>query len=406
MSNYLAVATVTETLRQLLQAALDSDLPGGTVTMVRPEDQTNGPGGPAANLFLYNATPNAALRNNDLPTRRADGSLEVRPVAALDLHYLLSFTGNEAQLEPQRLLGISIRTLHARPMLTREMLMEALGNTTLGFLADSNLVEQIDLVKVTPASLSLQDLSNLWSVFFQRPYVLSVAYDASVVLIEDDQTPLSALPVRQRNLRVLPFRQPLIESVQSAGGAAMPILAGDTLVIRGQRLQGDVTQVRLAGQLVTPLSVSDLQLSVTLTAPPFPATALRAGVQGVQVVQQILFDTAADPHRGFESNVAPFVLRPSITSVSLAADVVSIDVDPPVRAGQRISLLLNQNVAIGPAAFAFAGPTPTADAATIEVTTTGVTSGEYFVRIQVDGAESPVDLDPSSLHFGPRVTFA
>jgi hypothetical protein len=405
MSNFLAVATVTETLRQLLQAGVDADLPGATVIMSRPQDQAAGPGGPAINVYLYEVTPNVAMRNSDLPTRRASGLLQERPTAALDLHYIFSFSGDESQLEPQRLLGTTVRMLQGRPMLTRQMLIDALASTTLGFLASSDLVDQIDLVKLTPASLTLQDLSNLWSVFFQVPYVLSVAYEASVVLIEDEQTPFAALPVKQRNLRVLPFRQPLIQSVQSGAGAVLPILAGDTVLIRGQRLQGDVTRVRMGGQIVTPASVTDQQVSLPLTSPPLPGAALRSGIQGVQVLQQVLFGTPADPHRGFESNIAPFVLHPTATNASLAGQVVSVDVDPPVRVGQRVTLLLNQNAALDPAAFTFAGPVPATDTATVQVTTSGVTPGDYFVRLQVDGAESPLDLDPASLTFGPMVTF-
>ena len=408
MSNFLAIATVTETLRQLLQAAVDTDLPGATVTMTRPQEQASGPAGPAINVFLYEVTPNPALRNTDLPTRRASGQLQERPLIALDLHYLLSFSGDESQLEPQRLLGTAVRTLQGRPMLTRQMLVDAMASTTLGFLASSNLVAAIDLVKLTPSSLTLQDLSNLWSVFFQVPYVLSVAYEASVVLIEDEQTPFTPLPVQQRNLLVVPFRQPLIESVQAAAGANRPILAGDTIVIRGQRLKADVTLVRIFRQIVAPpaASVSDTQVSLALTSPPLAGPALRAGVQGAQIVHQVNFGAPTDPHRGFESNVAPFVLRPRVTNPTLVGADVRVDVDPPVRAGQRVSLLLNQNVALAsPPAFSFPAPSPPVDVGTIQVTTSGVTPGQYFVRLQVDGAESPLDLDPASLTFGPTVTF-
>ena len=34
----------------------------------------------------------------------------------------------------------------------------------------------------------------------------------------------------------------------------------------------------------------------------------------------------------------------------------------------------------------------------------GAGAGQYFVRLQIDGAESPVDLDPASVTFGPTVT--
>ena len=56
------------------------------------------------NIFLYQVTTNAALAGNMLPVRRGDGSLLNRPEQALDLHYLLTFSGDEKALEPQRML--------------------------------------------------------------------------------------------------------------------------------------------------------------------------------------------------------------------------------------------------------------------------------------------------------------
>jgi hypothetical protein len=41
----------------------------------------------------------------------------------------------------------------------------------------------------------------------------------------------------------------------------------------------------------------------------------------------------------------------------------------------------------------------------VTVATPGVAADEYFVRVQIDGAESPLDLDPASGGFGPKVTF-
>ena len=42
--------------------------------------------------------------------------------------------------------------------------------------------------------MNLEELSKLWSVFFQTPYALSIAYQASVVLIEPDLEPIDAAP--------------------------------------------------------------------------------------------------------------------------------------------------------------------------------------------------------------------
>ena len=202
MSNYLAIATVTAALSRTLQATIGADVPGALVTTVRPDGPSSGVPDTGVNIFLYQVTPNAHWRNNDLPTRRPDGTLVQRPQVAIDLHYLLSFYGNEADLEPQRLLGSTIRTLHAKPVLTRQDIQNTVN--AIGFLNDSDLAEEVELVKFMPLSLNLEELSKLWSVFFQTTYVLSVAYQASVVLISTDQRPIVAQPVREPVIRVQP----------------------------------------------------------------------------------------------------------------------------------------------------------------------------------------------------------
>src|SRR5262249_14162180 len=105
MSNHLAIATVTATLRDLLFAAVSVDVPGAAVTRVRPDGAVSGVPTTGVNISLYQVTPSAAARNEDLPTRSQSGELVRRPRVGLDLHYLLTFYGTEAQLVPQRLLG-------------------------------------------------------------------------------------------------------------------------------------------------------------------------------------------------------------------------------------------------------------------------------------------------------------
>src|SRR5437867_2451557 len=119
MSNALAIATVTETLKNVLKNALPASLVNGAdVTVFRPDASKSLPP-KGVNIFLYQVTPNPSWRNADLPTRKADGSLIRRPQVALDLHYLISFYGDDAHFEQQRLLGAVARTLHAAPTLSR-----------------------------------------------------------------------------------------------------------------------------------------------------------------------------------------------------------------------------------------------------------------------------------------------
>jgi hypothetical protein len=225
MSNFLAIATVTATLGRILQAAVGADVPGALVTAVRPDGPNSGVPDTGVNLFLYQVTPNAQWRNQDLPTRRADGTVAQRPQAALDLHYLLSFYGAEIELEPQRLLGSTLRTLHARPLLDRAAVVNAIAANA--FLAGSDLADAVESVRFTPMSLNLEELSKLWSVFFQTTYVLSVAYRASVVLLTAEAQPLLAQPVAERVVRALPTLD--LGGVQAAEPAS---LEGLTLWLR------------------------------------------------------------------------------------------------------------------------------------------------------------------------------
>lgn len=408
MSNFLAIATVTAALVQTLQAAIGMDLPGSTITTKRPDAPTNA--GPHVNIYLYQATPNAAWRNADLPTRQTDGGLVQRPQAALDLHYLLTFYGDEDRLEPQRLLGSVVRTLHARSVITRQVIRETIANPLFNFLASSNLADEVELVKLTPTPLSTEELSKLWSIFFQTPYALSIAYHGTVILIESEETPKSALPVRERNLYVMPFRQPVIEQVISQAGADLPIVAESPLLITGRKLRGDVTRVRIGGIDVTPGNMTDTEISLQL--PP----GLQAGVQGVQVAHQTLMGTPPVPHHGIESNVAAFVLHPSITaSVSDTTADVTVNFNPEVGKKQRVILLLNEfdPPEDRPAhSYSFNAPPRDRNALSIEIHISGVVAGVYLVRVQVDGAESllTVDTDPSSPTFNqyidPKVTLS
>jgi hypothetical protein len=195
MSNYLAIATVTAVLRDILQEAANAAVPGATVTTRRPEAANDsGQNKPVVNIFLYRVTPNAAWRNIDIEIRHpgpgkpgdsAKGWTEKRSQIPLNLDYLFSFYGNELELEPQRLLGSVVSAVHAHPRLSPQAIQDTVGRAP--HLRDSTLdlqVAQTEYVKLTPISLSLEELSKLWSVFFQVPYALSVAYEAAAVLIE------------------------------------------------------------------------------------------------------------------------------------------------------------------------------------------------------------------------------
>jgi hypothetical protein len=209
----LKIAAVTAALQLLLQEAVDQSISGTVVQATHPREVENGDKrNGKINIFLYQATPNAAWRNTEISVRRRDPSdldnraketVERVPQVPLNLYYLISFYGDERTFLPQRLLGLAVQALHAAP----RRLPAALADVPkhFAYLADSGLdfqLQYVERIKLNPLQLNLEELSKLWSVFFQVPYALSLAYEAATVLIETaPRTPIKVVT----EPRVQPF---------------------------------------------------------------------------------------------------------------------------------------------------------------------------------------------------------
>lgn len=419
MSNFLAIATVTEILGQLVLKAAQGALDNAEVKLnkKRPED----PGATdSANVFLYlyQVTPNGALRNNDLPTRSTDGRMQQKPQAALDLHYLIAFYGDDSELEPQRMLGAVVRDLHANAVLQREQIRTGIDGKS--YLDGSDLAEAIELVKFTPTLLSLEENSKLWSILLQTKHALSVAYQGSVVLIESEETPQQALPVSDRGVTGIPFIQPVIEQLRvlDNNGIELPINQaielGATLLIKGKRLQGQVTQVFINDAEITPDSITDSEIRLIPLPDPMPdGSALRAGIKSLQIVHSVPLGEPPEAHSFSGSNVFPFPLRPKLT-VPLQTGAIRIQFSPKVGKSQRVFLILNElTTNVKPNGYRLAAPKdngiPASSTATevtsIDFPVTGVVAaGTYLVRVQVDGAESLLQKNAAGKYDQPQVT--
>jgi len=409
MSNYLAVGTVTATLKRMLQERLDVEVPGAQATVDRPG--TKAPGGPAVagvNIFLYQVTPNAAFRAVDLPTRRGDGSLLARPTIGLDLHYLLSFFGDDSQLEPQRILGSVVCALHAQPVITDQMI-EAIKTAAapplpampvFPELKETDLADQIDSITFVPAGLSLEELSKLWSVFFQTTYQLSMAYGASVVLIEDTAIPKPQRPVLRRGVAAEAMGNPVVDQVTSVPDPTAPITLASTISIKGRDMLGDGALVRLSGVDVVPALATSIELRLALTT--VSPASLRAGEQPIQVVRETLVGDPPTMHRSAISKMTTLMLHPRVQNATVVGNAVRVALDLTVGARQSVALLI-LDVGTGVQRFLFAGPERIGDAATVEVPIAGVPSGTYLVQMLVDGAESPLTTDAGGAPTGPTL---
>jgi hypothetical protein len=194
--------------------------------------------------------------------------------------------------------------------------------------------------------------------------------------------------------------------VSAAAADADPIVPKSTIVIRGTQLRGQPTEVLIGGANVAATSVADRAIEVVL-----PGT-LRPGVHPVQVVHPLQMGNPPVAHAGFDSNVVTFALQPRITNIkhkTVTVDGVTrpglrVRLDVTLGKTQRVVLVLNGLSGTKPRASRFIVEDRTADGDEVLVATPDVQAGKYFVRLQVDGASTVLDLVDGSPTFGPLVT--
>lgn len=407
MSNFLAVGTVSAALQRLLTPTVSAAVPGAEVWVDRSDVKRTKSG---VNIYLYRSSIDPIWRNEELPARRDDGSLRVRPKMAASLHYLLTFHGKDDELVPQRLMGAALATLHTRPIVTRA-LIEAVNDEAADpngmhkYLALNDLIDADELVRVSPDPMSLDELSKLWSVFFQSPYQLSATYLASAVLLEESlETPLPAPPVTQPELSVRALLKPTILSARNLADARAPVLSDSVLDIEGSGLRGDRTRVRIGPSEVVPGDADTSATSVRVMMAT--ATGLRAGWQPVIVAHEWLVGDPAQPRRGETSNAVGVFVAPKIT-LNATATQIGLTSDLSLGRRQQVSVSLLDRTT-GATVRSIDVPDRDADTTSVSVprpsSSPELPAGQYGVTLIVDGAQSPVNRNASGTITSPLVT--
>ncbi len=425
MSSALGIAAVTAVLETLLNGVFNPGAGLGTVKIsaVAPDivQSSLGTGDVLQlNLFLHQVMPNAAWRNMELPSLGTDGKTRLQnPPLALDLHYLLTAYAS-ADCAAEALLGFAVQFIHENPTLSRDDIRAHLGgltsNPTLsGLLTASGLADQIETIKITPATLGREEVAWIWTAL-KSDYRPTFPFQVSVVLIQADRATQAALPVLQRGVSaqanlLAPFGT-LVQIVFPGGQpAAKP---GDTVTVRGSNLAGITRLVLTNPRLgITPVSaapttISDASLQFVLPNPPAPVppaapTDLPAGVY-------LLSAEAASGATSVTTNSLPLAIAPTITvpppsPVTPDAQgnaTVSITCAPYLRPGQEVSLLIGSQAA---PATAFKAPTNTPSFSFSSLQATGA---PVPVRLRVDGIDSPIiDLtQPQPVFTGPTIQIA
>jgi hypothetical protein len=180
MSDFRAIAGVTKTLASFLKNATGVD----TDSDHAPSDVISD-AAPLIHLYLYRVEQNPAFINNDFLTP-SDTVLQ-DPPAGLNLFYLITPYG-PTQIEIQRTLGDVIQTFHETPIIPPSAFDPLLTNVT-------------EELRVFPAPLTLEQMTDLCRCFGQRPYRIATTYEVSVVLIDSRDT-RNIVRVAKRQLKV------------------------------------------------------------------------------------------------------------------------------------------------------------------------------------------------------------
>ncbi len=424
MSSALAIASVTAVLKDLLDnAMIDHSVSanvGGTVTVtaLAPDRIKTGDEESAQlNLFLYHITPNPGWRNVGQPSRNEHGERLTNPPLALDLYYLLTAYGRQ-DFEAEILLGYATQLLHETPVLTRDAIRQALAPPSpvgggilppaVGALVASDLADQVELIKISPHPMTTEEISKLWTAF-QAKYRPSIAYHASVVLIESKYPARSPLPVltrsrpdtatgRDEGVISQPSLIPPYPTLQEAipPNRQIAVRMGEILTLRGHHLDGDqvtarFTHIRSSGTLELPVSpgATSIECQVQIPPDPAPGPVTPDSPQnpdnwqaGVYIVDAVIHRTG-QPDR--IANELPVVLAPRINNItsSTTGGVVTLTVEcsPKAWKTQQVTLVIgDREIAAEPIAQ------DKTDILTFK--SSNLPGGPQWVRLRVDGIDS------------------
>lgn len=223
MSASTAIGMVGESLKTLLEEEM-SVTPAAPVTLLAP-DETGA--SRRINLFLYRVQENAFFKNKDWEVSSSNPGRIRPPPLSLNLYYLLTpYAQNDPQTgntSAHEILGEAMRVLHENPAIPGEHL-------------DPGLADAREQIKIMQMPLDLDEISKVWSTF-STPYRLSVAYEISLVQLDQSEGRERDMPTRISSIGVpnvgAPFSVPKVTAISPLSGAA-----GTTITLSGENLAG------------------------------------------------------------------------------------------------------------------------------------------------------------------------
>jgi hypothetical protein len=260
-------------------------------------------------------------------------------------------------------------------------------------------------------ALSIEDLSKLWTAV-QSSYRLSVAYEASVLLIGSERDGRSPLPVlrrgrrpvddagRDEGVRALASAGPVLRRawIEAWGGdPSFPARSGDRVVLEGGNLAGGTVDALFHHPRVT-------------NGTPIAATA-RAGA----TAERVVVDLPAALPPGFVTVAVRITRGPddpplvsNAVALAVAARIGPIAKQPPAAGEVMVEVQCDRLVAgqsvvllVGDRQHPAVQPVPASRKAAFKVGELPPVATTFTVRVRIDGVDSIPLVEPVAGHAPP-----
>jgi hypothetical protein len=411
LSTYKAIAGVSSSLKALLR---DRMTEVADITIAPPDVAVDSHTGRRINLYLYHLSENPYLKNQEIPGEGYPGAYG-HPPLSLDLRYIFTAfgqneTGQDADIEAQRILGDAMQVLHDTGIITPD-LVEKKQPPPQPRILDPSLLGEYEQIKITFQPTTIEEISKIWTALPKVNFRRSVLYEVSVVQIQSQLPRSIALPVKVNRVYAVPLRSPFIQEIfrqppLADGQLIAAAEEGETLRLIGANFRGPLIHVNMDGVTATVSSSTNIQMDVVV-----PTGVLKIGLHSLQVEQDIaLNEVDGQPpvqRTIFQSNVAGFMLLPKLGVVSpptaTAGDTITVNVTPAVEPTQEKIVLLGDH-AVPAIPVPFNSPPSTSIQFQLpKAPDPVIPPGNYLLRVRIDGAETRLKFNPATQQYtGPN----
>jgi len=174
MADYTAIADVSGTLINLLRSNMGDLIanPNSSIILCSPGEVEDN--AIRLSLFMYRIEENDYLRNREM--QQINSNILKNPPLTLDLFYMLTAYSpiddpTEQTIEEHKILGMAMRILYDNAILRGSVLQGSLAGT------DSEL-------RIILTMMSMENVTQMWSSFQDKPYKPSAFYQVTPVAID------------------------------------------------------------------------------------------------------------------------------------------------------------------------------------------------------------------------------